>query len=98
MSGHGCGVTSLPRWRWRVHRHGALGGLVQRRVLGSGLRGAVREEMAGGSSGVARPRHHGRAARRAGSGCPGERVHARRQQREERVTGASIYPLGSVGV
>jgi hypothetical protein len=46
MPDHGGGITSLPRWRWRVHRRGALEGLVQRWVLGSSLQGAVREEMA----------------------------------------------------
>jgi hypothetical protein len=84
MPDHGGGITSLPRWRWRVHRHGALGGLAQRRVLGSGLQGAVRGKMAGGGSGVAEPRHHGRAARRAGSCCPGEGLGHGERNGEER--------------
>jgi hypothetical protein len=79
MPDHGGGITSLPRWRWRAHRYGALGGLAQRRVLGPGLRGAVREEMARGSSGVARPGRHGRAARQVGSGFLGEELgHGKR--------------------
>jgi hypothetical protein len=54
MPDHGGGITSLPRWRWRVHRYGALGGLAQRRVVGSGLQGAVRGKMVGGGSGAGR--------------------------------------------
>jgi hypothetical protein len=81
MPDHDCGVTSLPRWRWRVHRHGALGGLVQRRVLGSGLWGSVRKEMAGGSRGDAKPEPLGEQ----GAAAPGKGLdHGRRMERRER--------------